>query len=273
MIEQVSAGVDWLTITLRRGLVNDALWAQRGLKALEAIVGEGYKLESRNWNGYEGFSAGGSFVGEREDSYCIQLAGRHAHTHFDSVYRYDAHISRLDVQVTVKFKKMPSTIAKEAYRDAIAKNEDLPVARRRKLWIIVGSDGGDTAYIGSSSSDVRGRIYNKEVQSEDPLYTRSWRYEVVLKNEQSTAYGRVLEAQSANRVQFCSDWVAVWFEKRGVQVTWPYDAAHIPVPPQKTLPTDIERKRNWLKHQVRPTISYLLTVQEKESILELLGLS
>ena len=273
MIEVVTSGIDWLSASLPRGAVLNQAWVEKALKQLDGVVSDGHKLEYRNWNGYSGVGAGGCFVGEREDGHYIQFSGSYADMAFNSVYRYDMHISRLDLQVTCKYKVMPKRVAKDAYRDATTENATIPVSRRRKIFIIVGSDGGDTCYVGSPSSAERGRIYNKEVQSEDILYSRTWRWEVVLKNEKSTACANSIAEGLLPRAIFVSDFVAHWWEKRGVSVPWVLSEAPLPIRPIRTVPTDVERKLNWLKHQVRPTIDYLLTVKDKESILELLGLS
>lgn len=272
-MESMTAGLDWLTLTLPLGAEGDQIWLNKALVCLDTIVEEGYALQARDWLGYSGVGAGGSFIGSRSDGHIVQFSGRHADAFFSEVYRPDAHVSRLDVQVTVKFKRMPKGIAKEAYRDAMAENETIPVGRRRKIWLIVGSDGGDTCYVGSSSSDVRGRLYNKEVQSEDPNYTRTWRYEVMLRNDAATSNARSYANRATGRTQFCADFVGIWYEKRGVKAPWLYDETFVPVPPIRTLPTDTERKLNWLRHQVSPTVAYLLTQVDKETILQLLGLS
>lgn len=272
-MESLTSGVDWITATLPLGAVLDQEWVYTSLQCLDAVVSEGYELEYSGLNGYKGVKAGGCFVGSRDDGHMVQFSGRFAHQFFDKVYRYDAHISRLDIQTTVKYKNMPKRVAKEAYRDAIKENETIPVSRRRKIYIIVGSDGGDTCYVGSAKSDERGRIYNKEVQSEDPNYSKCWRFECTLRNDRATSAARSVANRITDREQFCSDLTAIWYEKRGVSVPWIYDETLIPLPPIKTQPSDIETKLNWLKHQVRPTIEYLTTVVDKAVILELLGLS
>src|ERR1044072_1682207 len=273
MIEVVTAGVDWLSATLVRGAVMDQLWVERCLRLLDAVVADGHKLEYRSWNGYSGEGAGGGFVGEREEGHYAQVSGVYAYTTFVKTYRYDMHVSRLDIQVTVKYKNMPKRVAKEAYRDAMAENASISSSRRRKIYIIVGSDGGDTCYVGSPSSDERGRIYNKEVQSEDIHFMRTWRWEVVLKNDKATDCASRISQVTTNRISWLSDFCGHWWEKRGVSVPWLLAEAPVPVRPVRTIPTDVERKRNWLAHQVRPTVEYLLTLYDKEDILLLLGLS
>lgn len=273
MPERITSGVDWITATLADGSQMDNEWVHKCLLCLDKVVEEGYQLEYSGLNGYRGVKCGGCFVGTREDGHMVQFSGRFADQFFDAVMRPDVHISRLDVQTTVKYRVMPKRVAKDAYRDAITENTTLPVTRRRKIYIIVGSDGGDTCYIGSASSAQRGRIYNKEVQSEDPEYVRTWRFEVSLRNEEATRLARGLSIERSGRAQFCADWCAVWFEKRGVTAPWAYDTEVVVLPPEKTRPSDIEAKRNWLVHQVRPTVQYLCTVLGKDAILQLLGLS
>lgn len=273
MIEAVTSGIDWLTATLPLYSAMDNQWVERALRHVDAVVADGHRLEYARLNGYDGVRSGGCFVGSRFDGHMVQFSGAYADMVFDEVYRPDAHFSRLDLQTTVKYRVMPKRVAKDAYRDAITENETISVARRRKVYIIVGSDGGDTCYVGSPSSDERGRIYNKEVQSEDILYMRTWRYEVVLKNDKATVCAGSIPKRATTRPQFVSDYCGHWWEKRGITVPWLLAQTPLPICPVRTVPTDIERKLNWLKHQVRPTIEYLLTVQDKESILALLGLS
>lgn len=258
IIEAVTAGVDWITLTLDREAPYAQTWLEGNLRCLDGIETEGYKLEFRKLLGYEGVSCGGSFVGEREDGFMVQFSGRHAHKYVHRALRADAHVSRLDLQVTVKYEVMPKGIAKGAYREAMHENKTLPKSRQRKIYIIVGSDNGDTLYIGSPTSDQRGRLYNKEVQSEDPDYSRTWRFEAVYKNDIATRLGGDIAAHMSDLERFCSNQVAFWYETRGVTVPWEVSTDFVPLPPIKTLPTDIERKLNWLRHQVKPTIKYLI---------------
>lgn len=272
-IEAVTAGIDWLTCTLPRDSPASAEWYGRGLRYIEYISKQGYEMKPRKLLGYEGWSCGNCFVGEREDDYICQFTGYHADDGFDTVYRPDVHISRIDVQTTVKYSEMPLTIAREAYSDAKMANEQLPKTRRRKLFIIIGSDGGDTFYLGSASSDQRARIYNKEVQSEDILYQRTWRYEVVFRNNHATSIAGHIQSNNRNKAQCCADVVAVWLQARGVETAWHENDHALPIPLVRTLPTDIERKIHWLESQVRPTVSKLCDLGFRDIVLAALNLS
>src|SRR4029453_19531999 len=98
----VHAGIDWLTITLPAGSKGEAEWRNKGIRALEAISEQGNMIKPRGMLGYYGVSSGNCFVGQRERDSMQQYTGYHADMYFDKIYRTDAHVSRIDVQVTVK---------------------------------------------------------------------------------------------------------------------------------------------------------------------------
>lgn len=272
MIEQITAGVDWITATLPLDSPRDAEWVMAGQQVLFDIAKEGYRIEERGLLGYRGVSAGNCFVGTREDGHMMQMTGHYADMAFKRIYRADMHISRVDVQVTVKYDVMPLNIAGKAYRNAL--NEDLgtKVSKRRKLYIITGSDGGQTLYVGAPSSEQRGRLYNKEVQSEKPEYARTWRYECVLRNERATQLCMRLAAEKPDYTHYVSTYVALWYETRSIEAPWGTNETITPLPPIRTLPTDIERALKWLEVQVAPTVRRLIEAGYRDTLIETLGI-
>lgn len=272
VVEQVAAGVDWLTLTLPWDAEQIDLWHMTGMRALGQVSAGGYELKPRSMLGYDGQSCGNCFVGTRCDGIMQQFTGHHADTAISSVYRQDAHISRVDLQVTVKFASMPSDIARKAYTSANAANRRLPSHRHRKLYIIVGSDGGDTFYLGSPASSQRGRLYNKEIQSEDPVYARMWRYEVVYRNDRAQVVTAAICPGSENRAATIRNTVAEWWKARGVDCSYFATGAGAVVPLYRTLPTDIERKLIWLRSQVRPTVKLLLELGMQDELAAALDL-
>jgi DNA relaxase NicK len=168
---------------------------------------------------------------------------------------------------------MPSNIAKEAYRDATVANRRLPSHRRRKLYIIVGSDGGDTFYLGSPSSDQRARIYNKEVQSEDPDFVRTWRYECVYRNDYATSVANTLNRTAFVIEEAVLSIVASWLQQRGINCALLKAGDGMALPISRTLPTDIETKLRWIRTQVRPTIKLLIERGMQDELLEALGIN
>lgn len=267
MIESIQSGIDWLSVTVPLDAPNAHRWKNRCTLVIGRIAKQGYTLDTRKMQGYEGISAGNCFIGERPDGMLCQLTGSHANDYFSEVFNPYGRCPRLDIQFTVKFDEMPSNIAKKGYRDAIRANDHLPKSRRRKTHIIIGSDGGDTLYIGSPSSEQRGRLYNKAVQSELPEYTRSWRYEVVFRNDLAYNCAKSLAQDGGERSEHILAMVCAWYETRGLACGIYYRGAPIALPLQRALPTDVETKLNWLATQVAPTIRYLCTLGFRDTLL------
>jgi hypothetical protein len=270
MIEWVTSGIDWMSTTL--GVERDGYheWRRDAFAQLEVIARDGGMIKTRRLLGYEGLSSGNCFVGDNGRETYAQFTGERAHYAFDAIYHEQAKVSRLDLQVTVKTDVMNKNEGKRCYRAAIDANEGIPDGRRRKVWIIVGSDGGDTCYIGSASSEQRARIYNKEVQSEDIQFTRCWRYEVVLRNELSSGAARHIASTARNREKCILDFVVSWLARRGVVIAGLGADWGTALPIERTRPTDIEAKLRWLKTQVAPTIKYLCEAGYRDTIIEML---
>lgn len=272
VVEQITAGVDWLTVTRHIQPDQDMPWFMRGVDQVYRIGNLGYDVKPRTMLGYDGISAGNCFAGQRDDGVMMQFSGFHADEAFPLVYHEEANISRIDLQITVKFNVMPRNVAKEAYTRASDTNGGLPVHRRRKLYIIMGSDGGDTFYCGSPSSDQRGRLYNKEVQSEDILYTRCWRYEVVYRNDRAKVVAAHIASSTSDRATTVRDIASNWWESRGIDCTYISTGARNVIPLLRTLPTDIERKLKWIRTQVRPTLKALIEAGMFDELQEAIGL-
>lgn len=272
MIEKMTAGVDWLSMSMRADSTSYHDWRARCYHSVEQIARDGNELKPRSLLGYYGVSAGNCFLGENPSgSYC-QLTGHYANEYFSEVYDPKCKVSRIDAQITVKLDVMDKNVGKRAYRDATRQNESLPVSRRRKLWIIVGSDGGDTCYVGSASSEQRGRIYNKEVQSEDLEYTRCWRYEVVLRNELAVQFAATLSNTGGRYTQSVHTLCVEWFRLRGVDTSDMQTGDSVVIPLERKRPSDVNRKLDWLHTQVRPTVKYLIDAGMYDKVISALEL-
>lgn len=271
-IEQIRAGVDWLTMTLPRAAHEGAWWLGNMLTHLRNEVAPDHIVKQYRLQGYDGWGSGGCFVGEREDGYMGQFSGSFADDAFYQFHRRDAHISRIDLRVDVKYVIMPQTIARKGYRDAIRANEGLPISRRRKIYLLVGSDGGDTLYLGSPTSEQRGRLYNKEVQSEDPIYSRTWRYEVVYRNDTANSIAGVLQSHEADDFDAIKTIVASWYGNRGIHTRHFGTGKIVAVPLVRTIPSDLEKRLVWLRTQVAPALRFIQEAGATNEMLEALGI-
>jgi len=270
-IEAIYAGVDWISCSLPADSPGRWLWVDEGLRIINEIAREGHELEAFTRNGYMGLGAGGSFCGSRDDGSYLQLSGSYAGRFLDRVSRDDLHISRLDVQTTVRYRQYASGVGRIAHQKASDANAGLAGNRRRKIWYMAGDDGGYTLYVGSPSSDLRSRLYNKAIQSEDPIYQRCWRFEVMARNDYARAYYQQLQVPADARPRASAALVASWYVLRGVECDW---AAYIPLitlPLIQEIPSDAEKKLTWLRGQVRPALKWLMQNKQGIRAMEALG--
>lgn len=270
--QTISAGADWLSLTLPREAENAFLWHVGNCGIVRTIASGGFVLENRSIYGYTGLGAGASFAGIGTDRYMAILGGERASLYFDACFRSDANVPRLDIQCTVKYDKTPFDIAKRSYYDASAFNNQLPEHRRRKLFIIMGSDGGDTFYLGSPTSEARGRVYNKEREAKDINFTGCWRYEVSFKNDAAKRLAAVIAAQNGGRAHYIASYVRNWYAQRGVTVAYECSGDNEVLPPTKRAKTDVKRRLEWLRTQVAPTVRWLCEEGHREEVLDVLNL-
>lgn len=257
VITRVLAGVDWISATLGRDELDYQVWLGDNLYALGIIASRGNAVESRKLQGYEGQSSGASFVGENDRGGYVQYSSDDAEWAFDYVDHPKLHCSRIDVQITVQTDVMNINEGKRCLVSAKTYNKALPVFRQRKVSCWLGDDGADTVYIGSPSSDQRGRIYNKQAQSEDIRYTRCWRYEAVYRNDFSDRMFRKLVSSGDTRTEQSVSQVVEFFRQRGVNIRGLEYITAEALEAIIVTPTDVARKLKWLEHQVRPTLRKL----------------
>ena len=259
-IEELRSGVDWISCTLHAEANERWVWANKCVEVILEVAKDGYDVRDAGLMGYRGILAGGCFAGDRDDGSYLQLSGAYAQTHLARVLRSDLHVSRLDLAVTCRFVVMPTALGSDAYQAASkAVGSSIDGQRRRKVYNMSGTDGGYTVYIGAPSSTQRGRLYNKEVQSDTPDYERCWRWEVVFKNALAMEVLRALSALQAFKIPtYCAMVVREWYVLRGVQAPWSSVTDDFALPVTKTKPSDATKKLVWLESQVRPAFRWLI---------------
>lgn len=272
-IAAVYAGVDWVSCSLSADCSYRWEWALECKNVIREIAEEGYDYETRALMGYSGYSAGGSFCGDRDDGSYLQLSGYHAGVFLDRIHRGELHYSRLDIQATVRYRTMPKNLGERAKTQAFDANAAIPEARRRKIWYMAGQDGGYTLYIGSASSHNRSRLYNKAIQSSKPEYERCWRWEVMTRNEYSEYWKEVIIPRKEDRAWLCASIVANWYRLRGVEVSW-WGVPNVEIETlQKEKPSDADKRLRWLAEQVRPAVHWLMLRGHARGVYEALGLT
>jgi DNA relaxase NicK len=117
--------------------------------------------------------------------------------------------------------------------------------------LLLNEDRGDTLYLGAPASDQRGRLYDKQRESNEQVWERCWRYEVQFRR------GAALSAlQSVASGSSEGDTVAAmvhgWFGSRGCNPHFrPVVTAELASPTRKA--PDDERWLRWVRRCVQPT--------------------
>lgn len=260
-----SSGIDYVTLTASspRGIHILKEYADARFAFLER---QGFHVKHSAPMGYSGWQVGPVFGGARQDGYMIRVSGQDAQEAFQACWCEYVNITRLDLQLTLRsYPGLPMWAKWSAYQI-----ETLRSTSQQCNWAKPHYHDhfghGDTLNIGSRQSEKYGRLYDKEMESLDPDYERCWRYEVEYKGSSAQAYAKeMMDAQSISQ--------------RAAQVVLGQFAAWcVPLPKvslDKTDPltidkieSDVERKLNWLRKQVAPTVRKIIELGGQAEIDE-----
>lgn len=230
------------------------------------------RLERWAWQGYVGWSVGQLSIGERLDGSILRASGECAQAYLEAGFPIGHNVSRLDLCMDIWSDMPPDTLI--TLHNIETLDYRAGVNHRPYKVAVVNSYGdGDTLYIGSRSSEQYIRIYNKEKESStDERYKGCTRYEVEFKDERAAA---LVHRDGIRRGggRSIADAVSSVLLGRGIDITGYLDVF---TPVDTIAPrvvTSDERKLDWLRTQVAPTVKHLLTVYDRETILRALGLS
>lgn len=271
-VERVHCGVDWITATMKPDCNALQQFIYEMNTCLLDIKEDGNVVKRSGLQGYRGLGVDHNFVGHSDQGTLVQFTGRFADVVWPHLIGYPLHIARVDLASTVTYRVMPEGVEEVFYDSSVVAAGSLPPTRRRQVSRFSNNTGGTTVYIGSPSSEQRGRVYNKERQSKDPVYLNSWRYEVVFRNEPATRWFSILSASGPMYRPLVASIVADWFTRRGVDCTHWNDVNLEVRPPPVTRLSDVESKLLWLEKQVRPAVQWLISNGHQEHIAAALGL-
>jgi len=268
----VCSGVDWITVTQRPGpemiLLQEQAYA---LAAVELSSGQ----FGRPWfcSGYEGFSVGAVFYGERYDGCILQLTGSVAAAHWQRAYQNAASVTRIDLQVTVRTSEDPHAVITRHWREI--RKHAAKMQKPPKHRIIVDSDDAVTVYSGAPASARFGRIYDKGRQSKEKAFQSCVRYELVLRGKKAKANAFTMFSRGATASQIALKSLT-FFSERGCclrSISNEFRGAALPNEPgYPASPTNLQRQSQWLRVAVRPTVLQIEARIGRAATQELLGL-
>ena len=270
-IHQLQTGVDWITVTCRTGdpqaqKFKDATWHAMQVQA--HIQRD--SIKPYRFRGYEGMRVEGLAWGKRPDSYLAIASGPTATQYWKLFMRHATNITRLDLQVTCALER-PMIDLTQFYWSYL---KNLP--KTRKITLLQNNGSGTTLYVGSRTSDQFGRIYDKGIESgKTPGPGEIWRYEVEYKAERAKHTCNELFLRSCRRKPLSANiakTVYNWYSAREILPIFgePPDGDCIALQ-LKAEETTYERKLNWLRTQVRPTVQSLIP-HNRTNVLLALGL-
>lgn len=267
----VSSGVDWISATLGREEIDNQSWLYDSLHALEKIAMAGNVYKRRSLLGFDGWESAGCFVGSNDKMHYVQFAGHWANDAYPMIEHPKVHVSRIDLQVTVQYSEELLDEGKQQYGNAIDYNSLLPEGRKRKVYLFIGSDGGDTVYVGAPSSEQRGRVYNKDKQSGDNAFKRSWRYESVYRNHYALVVFFKLITSVLPPPDFIVSTVVEFYRQRGIGIRGLDDWSGTVIEAPRRANTDVSTKLRWIKEQVAPTIRKLAEMGYAEELMDVIA--
>lgn len=114
----------------------------------------------------------------------------------------------------------------------------------------MSQDRGDTLYVGAKASDVLGRLYNKDKESQDAAYKDCWRWEIQQRRGYALSAVRSL-LSSPDPSQTVVATVSSWFRARGVAAEYRTTVRPLAIGMARKTPDDL-RRLAWLRRCVRP---------------------
>jgi DNA relaxase NicK len=217
-------------------------------------------------NGYRGWSNGGIRLGARSDGCILSLSSTKCAQHWKEALSASENCSRLDLAVDVDLDPVVLSLARDVYVNV--GHVPLRAGRPVKRTLIVSSDGGSTAYIGSRVSELYARCYDKGVEQRAAPPGKWWRLEVEIKGDRAAAVAAQMQ-QSVAPAQQSLALVADFFESR----------AALRLPSSNTMtfakgrlePSTVDAKLLWLSRGVRPTVQMLIERVGPARVAQALG--
>jgi DNA relaxase NicK len=251
--KQIFAGVDYLRLTAQ----DHAPFSNwHGLLLSEMLAEEraGRKRHNRWLLGYYGTVGQHFFIGKSEAGCMVQVSGAMADTLFRPLSHAGGRASRVDLQVSRFVEESPDEYLHRAfvYAEAHVKKVGSPPT----VLLTDSNSGARMLTIGSRTSELYGRVYDKGQESKQDSWMGYIRWEVEVKGKQAADLHRWLLGD-VTRVHTVLPVVRNFFSSRGVPVDWDgWTDVAIPPPARRTR-TD-ETKCAWLSTQVAPTIRELV---------------
>lgn len=259
-------GIDWVTASAKSEARRELL-VEFGLRALRYDQQAKNKLQPLASHGMTGWKSRHVSLAFNEDLAVVELHAHAAHDWWHNALDLAENVSRLDIQVTARQAPFDRNLAIREWEHGERRRK---IEGHKSYYDLYARKGqGNTLYIGSSSSDLRARLYDKRAESKDPAWQDCWRYEVQARRERAGQMARIVsESDDAN--ESMASIVSNHFGTRGVVPIFDV-ATTAELPPLPREKSDADRALAWVEGSWRPTIKRLAEWGATEDAWRVLG--
>lgn len=263
MIQLKDAGIDWLTLTSKDDGIGGA-WYQEFMRYAKPRERKELGIK-QFYNGfYSGVKCGKMSWGYNERiGYILVVTGGAGELYYLRYYPELVRVTRVDLRVDV-IMPSPRPVAERWYEVLVADKNN----QRKATLFKSKNSGGNTLYVGSRQSMQYGRIYDKGAEAGIAEPGVLWRFEVEYKKPIATQmYAEIVNLTASQRVDRICGTVSAWFEKRGVAATIGLQASEGIVVQVEKQTSTAQKKINWLRTQVAPTVRQLVEAGYGKDVL------
>lgn len=269
-VTRLEAGLDWLTLTLPAESNTGKELLQIGTLRVAAMQREGaYVAPDRRFRADGHTADNNTFIGVSKSHVTYQVSGSSAGIVYDEVKHLNPNVTRMDIQLTVWFDQPHDYLPMKHYEQAIAvwkaDEENLPMPH-----IHLSPNGGDTLYVGKRTAKQMIRLYNKAIESGEPDFANSYRYELELKDKYATALFVNLLNRSVNREMYICGYIRDFYATRGIILPFTIESDFVEPVKVRHEESTTAKKLQWLKTQVRPTVRRLMDLGLRDYVILLL---
>lgn len=269
-VQESWVGIDWITAFCGKDW-SDNIWPD--FDTLDALASDQLGAREEAWakQGFLGTKHGCVAAGERSDGTLREVTGGTANRYCEMVAD-SYHLlrpSRLDIAFTFRLRAHRRALASSYYATGSSSRGGRCRPRGRSLY--TSTEGGETLYIGSATSDTRIRLYDKDAEQKgkEP-YERCWRFELQLRRGAAqTVWAAYHNSQDRSRTLrgFCK----AQCEREAILgfIDWDSDGIKLAAP-ERPAP-ELERRLEWLSKQVAPTVRDLTAQGYLPAVLRALG--
>ncbi len=265
---EMFAAIDWVTATTRDEATGHS-WQEIYQQQREEDNMLGLLTRERRWKfmSYEGTGFPGSIrVGFSEQLGWIAIASSSSASVWSKLTGAASKVTRLDLAITQNLLFAIPEVPRRYYE---ALTEEDTGARNYSL--IQNTKQGQTLYVGSRRSEKFGRVYDKGVEEGGALPGFRYRWEVEYKKPTSDELARALIAVKGREADAITALVYEFFDNRGVSPLFRKLGDSVVLKTSARV-TSLDRKLNWIRSQVRPSIGEIIMAGRSKDLFTAFGI-